>query len=221
MKVIGIRENPEKVNTRFVLDDFSVIGVPQAVSLAKNRFLDNCEAVIATDGTKPYIRKRANTSVSDNLDFLAIQCDPGDYLYFNGTHLSIRSLSGSVKKEFRAYSGHRNSTPDEQNIKNKGPLPEGNYTALNTTPLIRARDPQGWENRLERSWGDIATFLEPNAENEMYGRDEFFIHGGSTPGSNGCIDLVENNNEFHCYTLLYDFNLELTVDYTEWRKSLA
>lgn len=92
---------------------------------------------------------------------------------------------------------------------------------MNTTPLIRARDPQGWENRLERSWGDIATFLEPNAENEMYGRDEFFIHGGSTPGSNGCIDLVENNNEFHCYALLYDFNLELTVDYTEWRKSLA
>lgn len=55
----------------------------------------------------------------------------------------------------------------------------------------------------------------------MYDRDEFFIHGGSTPGSNGCIDLVENNNEFHCYTLLYDFNLELTVDYTEWRKSLT
>ena len=30
-----------------------------------------------------------------------------------------------------------------------------------------------------------------------HGRSSMFVHGGATPGSAGCIDLVENNEDFH------------------------
>jgi len=32
-----------------------------------------------------------------------------------------------------------------------------------------------------------SSYLEPSPSNEMYGRDQFFIHGAGTKGSDGCI----------------------------------
>ena len=38
-------------------------------------------------------------------------------------------------------------------------------------------------------WGDWRVKLEPNADTNTLGRDNFFLHGGSKPGSAGCIDI--------------------------------
>lgn len=66
--------------------------------------------------------------------------------------------------------------PAKQRIKNTGPLPRGVYTIL---PAIT-------HPRL----GPIAMKLEPFAGNEMFDRDDFWIHGDNSAmnrtGSMGC-----------------------------------
>ncbi len=62
-------------------------------------------------------------------------------------------------------------------------------------------------------WGFVATPLIPDSKNNMYGRGDFYIHGGNTPGSEGCIDLVNLNQEFHAFMRLYRRNLKLIVSY--------
>ena len=46
------------------------------------------------------------------------------------------------------------------------------------------------------SWGTKRISLTPSSGNEMYGRGGFTIHGGSVPGSRGCIDLTNENEDF-------------------------
>lgn len=38
-------------------------------------------------------------------------------------------------------------------------------------------------------WGDWRITLSPLSTTDTMGRSGFFIHGGSTPGSAGCIDI--------------------------------
>lgn len=43
----------------------------------------------------------------------------------------------------------------------------------------------GW-----RSWGFQRIWIHPMAGTNTFGRSNFSIHGGMTPGSRGCIDLT-------------------------------
>ena len=63
-----------------------------------------------------------------------------------------------------------------------------------------------------KSWGNIATYLEPLGE-ISHDRDGFFFHGGDTFGSNGCIDRCQDNDIFHARLLLYQCDVKLTVSY--------
>lgn len=44
-----------------------------------------------------------------------------------------------------------------------------------------------------RSWGKVRTWIYANEDTKTYGRSGFSIHGGSMPGSAGCIDLTDDN----------------------------
>jgi hypothetical protein len=46
-----------------------------------------------------------------------------------------------------------------------------------------------------------------------FGRGNFSIHGGKTPGSAGCIDLTKNNNSFHKWLKSYGKPVQLNVKY--------
>lgn len=46
------------------------------------------------------------------------------------------------------------------------------------------------------SWGEYRWPLIPSRGTETYGRTNFYVHGGSTPGSIGCIDLVTESGDF-------------------------
>jgi hypothetical protein len=49
----------------------------------------------------------------------------------------------------------------------------------------------------QRSCRTCARFwLTPKAGTEAFGRDGFSIHGGTAPGSAGCIDLTDEMDEF-------------------------
>ncbi len=110
-----------------------------------------------------------------------------------------------------------------QSVANKGPIPEGSYTVdpartqsySSTSTWDRLKGNIGlgtWPGGTE-SWGDTRTWLTPMKGTNTYGRSGFSIHGGTTPGSAGCIDLTKNNNSFHSWLKSYGKPVKLNVKY--------
>ena len=95
------------------------------------------------------------------------QQSTGNLLDYNGQTVGIGY----------AGNGKGKNNPLMQNVKNMGPLPQGNY-------LIG--EPYDSEHT-----GPFTLPLEPDKNNNMFGRDEFFMHGDSitepVTASNGCI----------------------------------
>ena len=124
------------------------------------------------------------------------------YMNFDGQNLnlyrnnqqvnSVDAMSGKAGYQARMY----------QNMMDKGPLPEGIYYAnqdqrqnitplqalLGITSLVSPFDFGKWPGTLP-AWGLRRILLQPDANNTMYGRDNFSIHGGLSKGSAGCIDI--------------------------------
>jgi hypothetical protein len=103
---------------------------------------------------------------------------------------------GKKKYEGHATSGRPGATAADQGTEDYGPIPEGTYTfkpsdisTVNGLAFV-ARGlsgiPQGhpWSD-----WGHNRVTLSPSAGNQMGSRNGFFLHGGSKPGSAGCIDV--------------------------------
>lgn len=69
------------------------------------------------------------------------------------------------------------NNPDMQDVACVGPLPEGTYTIIDMVP--------------QSHLGPFALRLEPDNDNEMFGRGDFYIHGDriKSPGdaSEGCM----------------------------------
>lgn len=136
-------------------------------------------------------------------------------LTFDGSH-----LRGSNGMEFPAVSGK----PDKQGVFEyalarqqvayQGPIPEGDYWI---------QPSQLWENNWFKSlvrtprasWGNYRLTIHPYPGTQTYGCGGFFLHGGTVPGSAGCIDLVGQMDRFvsrlkqalgglpECYVQLY------------------
>lgn len=66
---------------------------------------------------------------------------------------------------------------------------------------------------LTNSWGEYRTWFTPIDNTNTFGRSNFSIHGGPSPGSAGCIDLTEDNNKFHQWFLKLKKSLVLNVQY--------
>ena len=49
---------------------------------------------------------------------------------------------------------------------------------------------------MEDSWGKYRITIHPFTTTNTFHRGGFFIHGGKTPGSLGCIDLTSNIEAF-------------------------
>lgn len=71
-----------------------------------------------------------------------------------------------------------------------GPIPEGDYrinpAQLSSAGLFRNTD----------AWGLYRITIHPLRTTQTWGRGGFFIHGGVTPGSSGCIDLTYHITRF-------------------------
>lgn len=94
----------------------------------------------------------------------------------------------------------------DPSIEDVGPIPPGDY-------LINPHDEsnthvEGIEyiaRRTKGDWGHYRVKLYPHQVKNIHNRSEFFLHGGSLPGSAGCIDigaaeedifkLIEETNE--------------------------
>lgn len=62
--------------------------------------------------------------------------------------------------------------------------------------------------------GHYRVWLEPDANTQTFGRDNFSIHGGLFPGSAGCIDLTGEMDDFaDLMKALGQDEIDVRVDY--------
>jgi hypothetical protein len=117
-------------------------------------------------------------------------------LHFNGTTLEMRG--GSATFTYSAVSGrpdahgHFDYSAARQRLSGAGPIPEGGYWI---------RPDELWENAWYRrastaGWGNYRITIHPFTTTATFGRGGFFIHGGTTRGSAGCIDLTSDMDRF-------------------------
>lgn len=142
-------------------------------------------------------------------------------LLFDGKNLHW--IQGGNSKSWKAYSGSMNLNrfdSEAQKLKNQGPIPEGHYTIYQknyrefseTLDYLHRRNKNTyWGNR--DAWGYQRVSIAPDPATNTYGRGGFFVHGGVTPGSAGCIDLVENMEDFAKHFLKYGKSIKLEVRY--------
>ena len=139
-------------------------------------------------------------------------------LYLYDT-LYERAMPGHKWGGISGRSGYQ--SPEQQNLKKKGPLPEGlyrlgqtqHYADTSRWDRIKGKYGRGTWPGGTASWGEHRTWLVPVSVPNLYGRSGFSIHGGTTPGSAGCIDLTNSNNNFHNWLSQHGKPINLRVEY--------
>jgi hypothetical protein len=116
-------------------------------------------------------------------------------LSFDGTKLTI--MGAGFTKSYSAVSGQRKNgnfdySVERQKQKVSGPIPAGSYWIRPDELWTNA-----WYKRGSYSaWGNYRITIHPRKNTDTYGRGGFFIHGGDTPGSIGCIDVAKDMDQF-------------------------
>ncbi|WP_442943564.1 tlde1 domain-containing protein [Nitrospirillum sp. BR 11752] len=118
-------------------------------------------------------------------------------LSFNGR---VLSMNGSPKGGYTYFgvSGRPNDNGEfdysipRQRMRREGPIPEGQYWI---------EPSQMWTNHWynlapSAAWGFHRITIHIYPGTETYGRGGFFIHGGTHPGSAGCINLHADMERF-------------------------
>lgn len=148
------------------------------------------------------IQERGNSTMSD----------APIVLHFNGSTLNIE---GEKQASFVAVSGRPNASgkfdyaQSRQKLENIGPIPEGTYW------LEPGQLKDLWYYPSKSSWGTHRLTIHPFDTSHTFGRGGFFIHGGSTPGSSGCIDLMNQMKGFATVISKYaNQKIRLYVNYS-------
>ena len=215
MKMAAIKQEKPGQNTLFITEDFEKYSLDE---LTEQENIPNSNIQVITSKTgKKYLRSKPNSNASDNLDEVAITCNTRDYLLFDREYLYLKAINGRTKQKWPAFSGKPDSSIDDQNQKNYGPLPEGEY-AVSFENTISYENNEGLWDAIKwkiksKNWGYIATPLE-QVKGESYDRGNFYIHSGREIGTAGCIELVEDlNKNFHSFMSLYNRSFRLVVKY--------
>lgn len=130
------------------------------------------------------------------------QSDEDVRIIYDGTKVKVVNSKGEVLYEHSATSGkgkHMNN-PKSQHIQNEGPIPEGIYSFK--TSDWNAQSPLRQLYNIIRGngdWGDYNVRLEPITYKGN--RHSFYLHGGSYPGSAGCIDANSGISQIRDLTL--------------------
>ena len=160
-------------------------------------------------------RKERNESIENATFEKSVNTKSGQYAVFDGKKFTLYENDKPIMS-WDAVSGKDGyRSPEYQNMKDIGPIPEGTYVARQSElqRMLPIDWVVGWSRLLsedlggkwpgsEYSWGSSRVWLEPSKETNTYGRDDFSIHGGWVPGSAGCIDLTSNMDNF---VALFDY----------------
>lgn len=134
-----------------------------------------------------------------------------DSLRFDGNALTRFDDKGKPIRSWPAISGVPGSTPADSYISDIGPIPEGQYSLDPSKSNYDSWWKPGWGD--PSAWGNVRTLIEPLPGTYTGGRYEMYVHGGSAPGSTGCIDLTSSNDDFHNWLKQQSESIPLTVDY--------
>jgi len=88
------------------------------------------------------------------------------------------------------------NNPDMEGVKEVGPIPRGEWE-INTKDISDPGKARDWFRNLKiplvrtplGDWGDWRVRILPREGTDTKGRTDPFLHGGSKPGSRGCIDI--------------------------------
>jgi len=113
-------------------------------------------------------------------------------LLFDGYYLKLL-IDGQVDAAWHARSGVPkddwfNYTPGQQRKGDEGPIPAGEYWIRPDQISVPGIAPD--------SWGNFRITIHYFPKTETFRRGGFFIHGGKTFGSKGCIDLAMYMDSF-------------------------
>ena len=143
----------------------------------------------------------------------ALQTDDNITIVYDGTKIKVLNSKGEVIYEHSATSGkgkHMNK-PSSQNVQNEGPIPEGTYSF--DTSDWNAQSPARQLYNVIRGngdWGDYNVRLTPLTYKGS--RHSFYLHGGSYPGSAGCIDANAGVSQIRNLSLSQS-NVRVVVKY--------
>ena len=151
-------------------------------------------------------RKERNESIENATFEKSVNTKSGQYAVFDGKKFTLYENDKPIMS-WDAVSGKDGyRSPEYQNLKDTGPIPEGTYVARQSE--LQFYKDITWDNRLRSavgfgtwrggtdSWGESRVWLEPSKETNTYDRSGFSVHGGAEPGSAGCIDLTHHIDEF-------------------------
>lgn len=148
----------------------------------------------------------ADAELQERLRRYENRMHPHYALAFDGVELTLQE-NGEPIMSWPAVSGRSGTQgPEYQSYRDHGPLPQGGYRAK-ISELQRYEDLGRWDRiksnlgggpwpGAKPSWGNYRVWLAPDPNTQTFGRDNFSIHGGSTPGSAGCIDLTSEMDDF-------------------------
>jgi len=149
-------------------------------------------------------------------------------LTFNGSWLTALDSGGSILDSWKSSSGVPGSTAADQWKLNYGPIPEGNYVV--DSGKIESWSDLSFLGKMEgnfgfgtwpggvASWGQYRVPIQTldggySVTNEIVTRGDFYIHGGWTLGSRGCIDVSFGDISFFNYLSSQPATIPLTVNY--------
>ncbi len=154
-----------------------------------------------------------------------------EFAIFNGAEFKWYERSGRLYS-WPAVSGlyleNGKSRGELQQFEDVGPIPEGEYILSPKKTYNFYYDLLYGNEKIRNfskwifeynSWGFYKTQIIPNSDTRNniinLGRkpETFYLHGGTSPGSRGCIDLTNWNNQFHTLFYRAGRNLNLIVNY--------
>ena len=144
-------------------------------------------------------------------------------LQFDGQNLTWQQ-NGRPVKSWPAMSGKPYAQGKEfTSYADEGPIPEGNWMLKQNTG--EHYNPGEWRTFDEfisgtgvwklqpNSWGNQRIPIQPQQETNTFGRHSMYVHGGTIPGSSGCIDLTGNMENFYNDFQNYNGDIPLTIQY--------
>lgn len=143
-------------------------------------------------------------------------------LVFDGEQLSLFNKN-QRERSWKAVSGLEGYQDKAfQDQKNKGPLPEGvymmpqdRYQEMSKKDLYYGMLRRGtWPGGI-KSWGAQRVWLDPAIGTNTFGRSGCAAHGGTEPGSRGCIDLTTRMPSFAKWFKSYGKDVPLVVKYPD------
>jgi RHS repeat-associated protein len=125
----------------------------------------------------------------DNDPTIAIDPSGLTSIFYDGKDIRVFDDSGKLLLKCRGTSGRPGRGPADQAVPYQGPLPRGSYW-IDPTEISCVSGFRYWLRNKLGDWGHCRLVLHPFPTTNTYGRgtEGFFLHGGVTPGSAGCLD---------------------------------